>query len=62
MKKNLLATVVALSVSTPSYAGSEIETLIDMLHENGLVSDAQYGRLQDEIKLNQAETEKLNSR
>jgi phosphate-selective porin OprO/OprP len=59
MKKNLLATVVALSVSTPSYAGSEIETLIDMLHENGLVSDAQYGRLQDEIKQNQVETEKL---
>lgn len=30
--------------------GSELETLINMLHENGTVSDEQYGRLMEEIK------------
>ena len=29
---------------SPVYAGSEIATLIEMLHQNGTVSDAQYVR------------------
>ncbi len=36
------------------YAGSEIETLIKMLHANGTVDDAQYGRLMDEIRAGSA--------
>lgn len=35
-----------------SFAGSEIETLIKMLHANGTVDDAQFGRLMAEIKIN----------
>lgn len=46
--------VAILSFTTmPVYAGSEIETLINMLHENGMVSDEQYGRLVAELKQNQ---------
>lgn len=36
--------------STQLQAGSELETLIKMLHANGTVSEAQYGRLMDEIR------------
>ena len=38
---------------SPVYAGSEIATLIEMLHQNGTVSDAQYVRLIAELKQNQ---------
>jgi phosphate-selective porin OprO/OprP len=56
MKLKMMAIVAALfSLSTfPVSAGSEIETLINMLHENGMVSDEQYGRLVAELKQNQA--------
>lgn len=54
---NFKSTIIAaamLSLTTlPAYAGSEIETLINMLHENGMVSDEQYGRLVAELKQNQ---------
>ena len=38
---------------SPVYAGSEIATLIEMLHQNGTVSDVQYERLLAELKQNQ---------
>ena len=42
------------SLNTPVYAGSEIQTLITMLHENGMVSDEQFKRLQIELEQNKA--------
>lgn len=53
LRKILLVGAVLSSLMNPVYAGSEIETLIDMLHENGMVSDEQYSRLQAELKQNQ---------
>lgn len=38
-----------------AYASSEIETLIQMLYENGMVSDEQYGRLQTELQQNKTQ-------
>lgn len=49
-----LAGLTAMTAA-PAYAGSEIETLINMLHENGMVSDEQYGRLMAELEQNQAQ-------
>lgn len=45
-----LVTIICLIISGQAVAGSEVETLIKMLHANGTVNDAQYGRLMDEIK------------
>jgi phosphate-selective porin OprO and OprP len=52
-KKTLVAASIFIGISLPVQAGSEIETLINMLHENGMVSDEQYGRLVAELKQNQ---------
>lgn len=49
-----LAGLTAMS-AMPAQAGSEIETLINMLHENGMVSDDQYGRLMAELQQNQTQ-------
>ena len=54
-KKHLLAAAIGLSLSFPTQA-SELETLINMLHENGMVTDEQYGRLMEEL----AENKKTN--
>jgi phosphate-selective porin OprO/OprP len=54
LKKTIIAGVIVSAFTTTAYAGSEIETLITMLHENGMVNDAQYGRLQAELKQNQS--------
>ncbi|MCF6203583.1 MAG: hypothetical protein L3J59_07930 [Methylococcaceae bacterium] len=48
-KKALLGVICALFTGQVR-ADSEIEILINMLHDNGTVDDAQYGRLMDEIK------------
>ncbi|KKM69632.1 hypothetical protein LCGC14_1448760, partial [marine sediment metagenome] len=53
--KHILAAAILSATSAPVYAGSEIETLINMLHENGMVSDEQYSRLQAELKQNQSQ-------
>jgi phosphate-selective porin OprO/OprP len=53
LQKTLIAAAIFSSCMGPAYAGSEIETLITMLHENGMVNDAQFGRLQAELKKNQ---------
>lgn len=50
-KKHLLTAAIGLSLSFASHA-SELETLINMLHENGMVTDEQYGRLMDELTEN----------
>lgn len=53
LRKTLIASAIFSSFMGTAYAGSEIETLINMLHENGMVNDAQFGRLQAELKQNQ---------
>jgi phosphate-selective porin OprO/OprP len=60
--KKLIATVVLSAITMSAYAGSEIETLINMLHENGMVTDAQYGRLVDELKQNKIQTVKKEAK
>jgi phosphate-selective porin OprO/OprP len=55
LKTTLLSAGIALALANPAYAGSEIETLINMLHENGMVSEEQYGRLMAELNQNQAQ-------
>jgi len=47
--KTTLATVIAFGLVKPVYAGSEIETLFNMLKQNGVVSAAQYERLMAEL-------------
>ena len=49
-KQKILASIAcsAFLIST-AQAGSELLTLINMLHDNGTVDDAQYERLMDEI-------------
>jgi phosphate-selective porin OprO/OprP len=54
-KKSMIAAVILSSSVSTAYAGSEIETLINMLHENGMVNDAQYGRLIAELEQNTAQ-------
>jgi len=51
MKLNKLAltTVVLSSFLTPVHAGSELSTLLMLLHENGTISDAQYQRVVAEM-------------
>lgn len=41
-----------LMLTPPAWAASELELLIEMLHENGTVSDAQYARLRAELAHN----------
>jgi len=48
-QKVVLAAVIFLSCMNTTYAGTEIQTLITMLHESGIVTDEQYGRLQAEL-------------
>ena len=55
-KKHLLAAVIGLTLSFSTHA-SELETLINMLHENGMVTDEQYGRLMEELAENKASNE-----
>ncbi|MDT8371141.1 MAG: porin [Gammaproteobacteria bacterium] len=54
--KTLLAAALFYAMATTAQAGSEIETLITMLHENGMVSDEQYGRLVAELEQNKAQS------
>jgi len=54
LRKTLIAGAIFSSFIGSAYAGSEIETLINMLHENGMVNDAQFGRLQAELKENKS--------
>ncbi|MBE0439749.1 MAG: porin [Gammaproteobacteria bacterium] len=54
--KTLLAAALFSAMATTAQAGSEIETLITMLHENGMVSDEQYGRLVAELEQNKAQS------
>ncbi len=50
MKIVTLLGVTCTALASQIQASSELEILINMLHENGTVSDAQYGRLMAEIK------------
>ena len=51
-RNNILLTAICTILVGQVQAGSEIETLINMLHQNGTVDDAQYARLMDEIHAN----------
>ncbi|NOQ93531.1 MAG: porin [Methylophaga sp.] len=53
LTKTLIAGAILTVFVSSANAGSEIETLITMLHENGMVSDEQFARLQAELKQNQ---------
>lgn len=46
----ILTLITCLLMTAQVNAGSELVTLVKMLHKNGMVSDDQYGRLMDEIK------------
>jgi phosphate-selective porin OprO/OprP len=52
IKKFFTVLLLSQFVISPAHAGSEIAILIEMLHQNGTVSDAQYGRLVAELKQN----------
>ena len=52
IKKIALASAVCAVFSSQAIAGSEVETLIRMLHANGTVDDAQFQRLMVEINGN----------
>lgn len=41
LKQSILAGSIILASALPSHADSEINTLIQMLHENGMVNDEQ---------------------
>ncbi len=51
-KHTILALAICSMFSSQAHAGSELLLLIDMLHKNGTVDDAQHQRLMDEIKAN----------
>ncbi len=53
----LLYAVFFLAASPSVLAGSEVLTLINMLHENGMVNKQQYARLMDEIRTGKAQRE-----
>lgn len=55
LKKSLLIATILLSIGQAVNASSEIETLITMLHENGMISNEQYGRLQAELSERQVQ-------
>ena len=58
MKLNRLIVIsmLLLLTGTVAKASSEMETLIDMLHTNGTISDAQYARLQAELEEHKVKT------
>ena len=53
MKSGVVVLLASQFLFSSASAGSEIETLIEMLHQNGTVNDEQYGRLLSELKQNQ---------
>ncbi|MDO7596111.1 MAG: porin [Pseudomonadota bacterium] len=61
LKKTILIGTVLLAIGLPVNASSEIETLIGMLHENGMISEAQYGRLQAELNQRQEQNNQEKS-
>jgi phosphate-selective porin OprO/OprP len=57
--KTIMAASMAMMVATPTYAGSEIETLFNMLKQNGMVTETQYQRLMAELNATKAKNAAL---
>lgn len=58
-KRKITALIMAGGFIAPAQAGSEMNTLIEMLRDNGVVSESQYQRLQAELEQTQrAQAEK----
>lgn len=53
---SLFISTLLLFIAQAVNASSEIETLIDMLHENAMITDAQYTRLKVELNERQLQT------
>lgn len=51
LRKRILLGSICTIMAGQAQAGSEVETLIKMLHANGTVDDAQFGRLMNEIRV-----------
>lgn len=58
LKKSIFIGTVLLSIGPTANASSEIETLMDILHKNGTISEAQYSRLQAELSERQIQNNK----
>jgi len=65
-KKLALAATIFASVSSPAQAGSELMTLLTLLHENGTITDAQYQRVLAEAQASEqkatAQTAKIQAK
>lgn len=61
-KRKITALILAGGFIAPAQAGSEMNTLIEMLRDNGVVSEPQYQRLQAELEqTQQAQAEKAEA-
>lgn len=57
INKIIVAGILSLTFSAQCHAGSELEILINILHKNGTVDDAQYARLMEEIRMGTEKSE-----
>jgi len=56
LKKFALTAAICAGLSTQAQAGPELEMLLQLLHENGTISDDQYKRVLTEAKASEVKT------